>query len=483
MCCGAKAAEADVRKTYMKLFPAFFDLAGRRVVIAGSGEVAARKARLLLDAGAAVEFAAVDFEASFVAEWAGRAALVPSGPSAATLRGASLVFVAVDDEAEAKAWAGAARAAGAPVNAIDRPALSDFATPSIIDRGDVVVAVSTGGAAPVLGRRLREKIEALLPHRLQALAAFAGAFREAVAASIAAPARRAFWERFFDGPVAAQILAGDDAGARAAMTASLNSPQTEQPAGVVHIVGAGPGDPDLLTLRALRLIQDADVILYDRLVGEGVLALARRDALRLYVGKAKAAHAVPQEEIEDRLIAYAREGKNVVRLKGGDPFIFGRGGEELEAVKAAGIPVYVTPGITAALGCAAAAGLPLTHRDAAQALTFVTGHAKGDAEPDLDWAALARLGHTLVVYMGVGKAALIAQRLIENGRAASTPAAVIENGTRPDQKILKGPLSDLARLVRDGDVEGPALLVIGEVAAKANGLLLDDLAPAFRSAA
>ncbi len=406
-----------------------------------------------------------------------------SGPDAAILRGAALVFVAVGDDADAAAWGRAARAAGVPVNAVDRPQLSDFATPSIIDRGGVVVAISTGGDAPVLGRRLREKIEALLPQRLSALAAFAGSFRGAVAARIAAPRRRAFWERFFDGPIAETFLAGDEAGARAATAAALNRPQTEQAEGVVHIVGAGPGDPELLTLKALRLIQDADVILYDRLVGEGVLNLARRDALRLYVGKAKADHAAPQEEIEALLIAFAREGKMVVRLKGGDPFIFGRGGEELAAVKAAGIPVFATPGVTAALGCAAAAGMPLTHRDASQAVTFVTGHAKGDRDPDLDWAALAALGHTLVVYMGVDKAAAIAQRLIANGRAASTPVAVIENGTRADQKILKGTLRELARLVRDGGVAGPAVLVIGEVAAKANGALIDDIAPALRDAA
>jgi uroporphyrin-III C-methyltransferase / precorrin-2 dehydrogenase / sirohydrochlorin ferrochelatase len=467
----------------MKPFPAFFDVAGRRVLIAGAGEAAARKARLLIDAGAQVEFVAPTFDPAFAAEWAETPLRVVSGPDVALIRGAALLFIAVDDEQEAKAWSVAGRAAGVPVNAVDRPALSDFATPSIIDRGDVVVAISTGGAAPVLGRRLREKIEALLPQRLAALAAFAGAFRDAVAARVSAPRRRAFWERFFDGPIAAQVLSGDAAGARDAMTALVNNPDTEHSAGAVHIVGAGPGDPELLTLRALRLIQDADVILYDRLVGEAVLKLARRDAIRLYVGKAKANHAVPQEEIEARLIAFAREGKTVVRLKGGDPFIFGRGGEELEALRAAGVAAFVTPGVTAAIGCAAAAGLPLTHRDASQALTFVTGHAKGDAEPDLDWASLARLGHTLVVYMGVAKAAAIARRLIAHGRAATTPVAIIENGTRPDQKVLTGTLSDLGRLVRDGGVAGPAILVVGDVAAKANGVLLDDIAPALRSAA
>ncbi len=467
----------------MRFFPAFFDLAGRRVVVAGSGETAARKARLLVEAGAVVDFVASGFAPDFAAEWSGRAALISATPASAPIAGSALVFVAVDDTAEAEAWVRAARAAGVPVNAVDRPALSDFATPSIVDRGDVVVAISTGGAAPVLGRRLREKIEALLPARLAALAALAGSLRETVAARVAPAARRAFWEGFFDGPAAAQALAGDEAGAARAVIKALDDPQAEQSAGVVHIVGAGPGDPDLLTLKALRLLQDADVILYDRLVGDEILNLARRDALRLYVGKAKADHAVPQEEIEARLIAFARQGKRVVRLKGGDPFIFGRGGEELEAVRAAGVPVFVTPGVTAAIGCAAAAGLPLTHREAAQALTFVTGHAKGDAEPDLDWASLARLGHTLVVYMGVTKAAAIARNLMMHGRSASTPVAVIENGTRPDQKILKGTLSQLGRLVSDGGVEGPAILVIGEVAAKATGALFDDIAPALRSAA
>lgn len=467
----------------MRFFPAFFDLTGRRVLVAGSGEAASRKARLLVEAGAAVEFAASAFAPGFETEWAGRATFTLATPETAPVAGAALVFVAVEEEAEAEAWTRAARAAGVPVNAVDRPALSDFAIPSIVDRGDVVVAISTGGAAPVLGRRLREKIEALLPARLAALAAFAGSLRETVAARVAPPLRRAFWERFFDGPAAAQALAGDEAGARRAALAALDNPQAEQRTGVVHIVGAGPGDPDLLTLKALRLLQDADVILHDRLVSDEILKLARRDALRLYVGKAKADHAVPQEEIEARLIAFAREGKRVVRLKGGDPFIFGRGGEELEAVRAAGIPVFVTPGVTAAIGCAAAAGLPLTRRDAAQALTFVTGHAKGEAEPDLDWAALAALGHTLVVYMGVTKAAAIAANLIRNGRSRSTPVAVIENGTRADQKILKGNLSELGRLVSDGGVAGPAILVIGEVAAKANGVLLDDITPALRSAA
>ncbi len=467
----------------MKSFPAFFDLAGKTVVITGAGEVASRKARLAHAAGARIVFAGSALNEDLVEEWRDLAEFDARSPSPEVFADAQFAFVASASDEEAARLSDLARAAGALVNVVDRPALSDFITPSIVDRGDVVVAISTGGAAPVLGRRLREKIEALLPHRLSALSAFARSFRDAVAARLAAEDRRAFWESVFDGPIAARVLAGDETSAREAMIDAINRPHTAPKTGVVHIVGAGPGDPELLTLKALRLLQSADVILYDRLVGDEILALARRDALRLYVGKAKSAHAVPQEEIEKRLIEHARAGKIVVRLKGGDPFIFGRGGEELDAVKEAGIEAYVTPGVTAATGCAASAGLPLTHREISQAVTFVTGHAKDDGEPDLDWAALARLGHTLVVYMGVGKADRIARNLIENGRSGATPVAVIEKGTTADEKVLKGRLADLGFLIRAGGVAGPALLVIGEVAAKANGQALSHLAASERRAA
>ncbi len=467
----------------MKNFPAFYDLNARKVIIAGSGRAASQKARLAVAAGAEIVFLASDLDEALVEEWKTSAEFDARKPGADLFAGAALAFVVASDEAEAVQLTGFARAAGVPVNAVDRPQLSDFITPSIVDRGDIIVAISSGGAAPVLVRRIREKIEALLPPRLGALAGFARSFRQAVTSRLEPMRRRQFWEDFFDGPVASQVLAGDERGAREAIIEIINRPQTEKKTGVVHIVGAGPGDPELLTLKALRLLQSADVILYDRLVGDEILSYARRDALRLYVGKAKAAHAVPQEEIEQRLIDFARSGKVVVRLKGGDPFVFGRGGEEFEAVRAAGIPVFVTPGVTAATGCAAAAGMPLTHRDLSQAVTFITGHARGDGEPDLDWRALAALGHTLVVYMGVSKAASIARNLVENGRAGSTPVAIIEKGATTQQKILKGRLSDLGALVRAGGVEGPALLVIGEVATKADGILLEELAIAERRAA
>lgn len=467
----------------MKTFPAFHALEGRKVIVAGGGEAASRKARLAAAAGARIVFAARSFAPTLADEWRGRAELIKGPVRAAAFAGASLAFVAEDGSGEAARIAVLARAAGLPVNVVDRPDLSDFLTPSIIDRGDVVVAISTGGSAPALGRRLRERIEAILPARLSALAAFARAFRSVVSAQIEPAERRRFWDRFFDGPIASRILAGEDVRAREAMIDAVNRPPTEKNVGVVHIVGAGPGDPDLLTLKALRILQSADVIFYDRLVGDAVLALARRDALRIYVGKAKAGPSTSQSEIEQRLVDHARRGKIVVRLKGGDPFIFGRGGEELGAVRAAGVPVFVTPGITAAIGCAAAANMPLTHRDHAQAVTFVTGHAKEDGEPDLDWRALAALGHTLVIYMGVAKADAVAARLIENGRSAATPVAIIERGTTEAQKIMKGRLAELGAIIRDGDVEGPAILVIGEVAALADGAFLENLSTLQRKAA
>ncbi|MBI1391591.1 MAG: uroporphyrinogen-III C-methyltransferase [Alphaproteobacteria bacterium] len=464
-----------------KLFPAFQKLEGRRVVIVGGGDLAARKARLVAAPDVDLRLVWTCFSPAVVEEWAGRATMIDRSPVASDFDGAALAFVALDDELEAARFGAMAQSAGVPVNVVDRPEISDFFTPSIVDRGDVVVAISTTGAAPALAKRLRAQIETLLPRRLGALADFAKSFRGAVSGTLAPDRRRAFWERVFAGDIAATFLAGDEATARERMITSLNAPDAP-PRGVVHIVGAGPGDPELLTLRALRLIQEADVILYDRLVGEGILDLARRDADRIFVGKAKADHAAPQDDINERMVALAGAGKIVVRLKGGDPFVFGRGGEELEALKAAGVDCHVTPGITAALGCAASAGAPLTHRDFAQAVTFVTGHAKGDAEPDLDWRSLAALRQTLVVYMGVETAPRISQRLVEAGMNAETPVAVIENGTRDDEKILTGTIAGLGDLVSTGDIAGPALLVIGETAAFARPTFTRDVARERRSA-
>ena len=459
----------------MNAFPAYINLDGRPVLIIGGGPAALAKARLMLAAGAALTVIAPEIADATRGELEGRARLIVRKPVVSEIEAAALVFIADIDEDAARGWAEAARLAGVLVNVVDQPALCDFTTPSIVDRGRVTVSISTGGAAPVLGKKLRADIEALLPPQLGALADFADRYRETVKARFEPAAHRRFWEAFFDGPAAALALAGDEARAHEAMLALINRPQAEQNVGVVHIVGAGPGDPDLLTIKALRLLQRADVILYDRLVRDEILSLARRDAERFYVGKAKSNHSVAQEDIEARMIELAREGKTVIRLKGGDPFVFGRGGEELDALRDANIPVFVTPGVTAATGCAAAANMALTHRDYAQAVTFVTGHAKGETDPALDWSALAALQNTLVVYMGVAKAETIAANLIAHGRDSATPVAVIENGTRANQKIVKGELGRLASLIAAGGIEGPALLVIGEVAALADGETLADL--------
>ena len=443
----------------MRQFPAFFNLHGQRVVIVGSGEEALRKLRLLVSAGALPVIISDHNGPAHDHEMSAKAIHMTMDDLPAALETARLAIVA-EDNPDAVATI---RAARVPLNVVDRPELCDFTVPSILDRGDVVAAIGTNGTAPVLAKSIRTKLEALLPARIGELAALAGRFRETVKAALPDfAARRKFWERTLTGRAAELAYAGDLQGAEAAMRAELATPAEQ---GVVHIVGAGPGDPELMTLKALRLIQEADIVYYDRLVSDGILSLIRRDAERVSVGKAKGNHSVPQDQIHELLIASAREGKRVVRLKGGDPFIFGRGGEELDAVEAAGVSAFVVPGISSALGCAASAGIPLTHRDHAQAVTFVTGHAKAGGVPDLDWPSLARRGQTVSVYMGVGTAATIAEKLIEAGRAPQTPVAVIENGTRENEVRAYGMLDELPQLIEAHGIKGPALLIIGEVTA------------------
>ena len=449
----------------MRVFPAFFDLTGRHVVVIGSGEEALRKIRLLAKTPADITVIADFWTDAAEAEFGARVTRVPQSVADRVLTGAALAIIAVPNAECAAACARLARAKGVPVNVVDRPELCDFTVPSIADRGEVVAAVATGGAAPILAKDIREKLEALLPQRIGELAAFARDHRDTVKAAEADPTRRrALWETILRGPVGEAVLSGE-AEAAGRLLADLLAGAGRKAAGVIHIVGAGPGDPELLTLKALRLLQDADIVFYDRLVGEGVLDLIRRDAERVSVGKSKGDHSVPQEDIHALMIAAAREGKRVVRLKGGDPFVFGRGGEELEAVEAAGIEAHVVPGISSALGCAASAGLPLTHRDHAQSVTFVTGHAQTGGLPDLNWTALAHANHTLVVIMGVGTASAISERLIRAGRAASTPVAVVENGTRDNEIRAFGTLAGLPQILTRNAITGPALLIIGEVAA------------------
>ena len=460
----------------MKYFPAFLSLEGRRCLVVGGGELAARKLRLLRKAGARIVVVAPKAGVE-IADLATRGEIdwVRRGFVAGDVNGAAVVHGATGIEEVDARVAEAAAAAGIPVNVVDRPEISSFITPAIIDRDPVVIGISSGGTAPVLARRLRETLEELLPARLGRLARFAESFRTSVAATIPdAAARLRFWERFFDGPVTEAVLGGRESEAREKMLRLINRPgPAPEPKGAVHIVGAGPGDPDLLTFRALRLMQQADVVVYDKLVGTEVLEYLRRDAERIYVGKSKANHVKTQDQINELLLDQARAGKRVLRLKGGDPFVFGRGGEERDYLLRHGVQVEVVPGITAATGCAAATGIPLTHRDHAGAVTFVTGHGQ-NGEPDLDWAALARLRQTLVIYMGVSTAGRTAAQLIEHGLAATTPVAVIENGTLASQKTAVGALGGLEALIRDNGITGPAVIVIGEVVRHADAARLPE---------
>jgi len=426
----------------VKHLPLFFDFAGRRVVVVGVGAMADRRAELARSAGAAV------FQLEAV--------------SAADLKGAAAVFVATGDLDRDSDARRAAKQAGVPVNVADRPALSDFILPAIIDRDEVVVAVSTGGTSPSLATLLRGRIEALLPERIGALARLAQSFRAQAKALISDPAsRRHFWRHLVEGPAARLVLAGKEADARRVALADLDDARRAlKTIGSAHIVGAGPGDPDLLTLRAAQLLQEADAILHDELVPPAILNRARREAELVPVGKRKGRASWAQADIEAEMIRRVRAGQTVVRLKGGDPFIFGRGAEELDALRAAGLPVSVVPGITAALGAAAAAGISLTDRRIASSVTFLSGHA----------AANSGGGQTYVIYMGATEAASVRDRLLDAGTAPNTPVAIVENGTRPDQRVSVGRLADLARLALLHTARsdaGPSLIIVGEVAALA----------------
>lgn len=447
----------------MRYLPICLDLSDRRALVVGGSDALARKARLLADVGATITVVAASPGRDMAALAAdGLVRIEARNVTAADVDGAALVIVDTGDRAIDASVSAAARAAGVPVNVIDSPALSTFIMPAIVDRDPITVAISSAGTSPVLARQIRARIEAMLPANLGALARFAYRFRGAVAAvRQQGRVRRRFWERFFNGPIAALVLAGDERRAHEQMLAAINRPDGESEPGRVTIVGAGPGDPELLTMKAARALQEADLIVYDRLVGPGVLDHARRDADRIYVGKARGSHARSQAEINDLLVEKARAGLHVVRLKGGDPFIFGRGGEEQAHLQANGIPVETIPGITAAVGCAAAARIPLTHREAAQAVTFVTGHAQ-DGEPDLEWASLARGNRTVVVYMGASVAGRIAGRLLAAGADPATPTAVIVNGTLADQRVLSGTLGNLNDLANAAGA-GPLLFIIGDV--------------------
>jgi uroporphyrin-III C-methyltransferase/precorrin-2 dehydrogenase/sirohydrochlorin ferrochelatase len=451
----------------MDYLPIFIDLRDRPVVVVGGGAVAMRKVEMLLRAHARVSVVAPELDAT-LASWRdmGRIHWHPVPFSPAQLDGAALVVAATDELAVNTAVAEAARERRIWVNVVDDGANSQFIFPAIVDRSPLIVAVGTSGNSPTLARRVRTQIEALLPQRMGQLADYAGRWREAVKTALPhLPLRLRFWEAFLSGPIATQLLSGRETGADEAMRAALDVAREAGIAsrGEVYLIGVGPGDPDLLTIRALQLLQQADVLLYDRLVSPAIMDRARRDAVRINVGKSPGAHDMTQDYINGQLLEWARRGMRVARVKGGDPFVFGRGGEEMAAMREAGIPVVVVPGITAGLGAAASASVPLTQRGHSQSVTFVT--ATGAGSGSLDWSALARTGQTVVFYMGGAQIAYIAAQLAGQGLPATHPVAIVERATWDDERVLPTTLGEVATLASELALRSPSLLIVGEVAA------------------
>ncbi len=447
----------------MEFLPLFHNLRGAQVLVVGGGEIALRKSRLLAEAGAVLRVVAPEIGAEVreLIERSGGEQIL-RGYTESDLNGCVLIIAATDDEPLNAQVSADARQRGVPVNVVDAPALCSVIFPAIVDRSPLVIAVSSGGDAPVLARLIRAKLETWIPPTYGHLAGLAARFRHQVKGLFPnVQQRRAFWEDVFQGPIADRQLAGQGAEAERLLQAKIDG-EAPPTTGEVYLVGAGPGDPDLLTFRALRLMQQADVVLYDRLVAPAILDLCRRDADRVYVGKQRADHALPQDQINQQLVDLAKQGKRVVRLKGGDPFIFGRGGEEIEELAAHGIPFQVVPGITAASGCAAYAGIPLTHRDHAQSVRFVTGHLK-NGSTDLPWKDLVSPSQTLVLYMGLIGLPVICEQLIRHGRSADTPAALIQQGTTVNQRVFTGTLANLPQLVAEHEVHAPTLVIVGEV--------------------
>lgn len=453
----------------MASFPVFIELGTTAPVVVGGGDLALSKTRLLLKRADRVDVAAAALVEGFrPLVDSGHVAQIDPARLWETLPGRPLIISATENDAADAGFSATARSFGVPVNVPDRPHLSTFALGAIVDRGTVTVAIGTEGAAPVLATQLRAAIEQELHPRLGQLADIARSYRDAVAAQIPhVPGRRAFWQDVFSGDAAAAILAGDEAAGRAAIEARLGGEAAGPRAGRVILVGAGPGDPDLLTLKAVRALKSADVIVHDGLMGDAVLDHARREAKLISVAKAKGRHSKTQAEINALLVTLAGEGKTVVRLKGGDPMVFGRGGEEIELLRASGISVEVIPGVTAATAASASLQIPLTHRDLARSVTFLSGHAAGDGEPvfdQADFAALGRGGATLAVYMGLATSGVLARQLLDAGWSPAIPVVVASRISQPGERRIATTLDVLADPSTALDVTGPALLVIGEVA-------------------
>lgn len=449
----------------MKHLPIFLNIRDKPCLVVGAGSIAARKIEILLKAGADVSVVAnnIGSEVSEIEKQGTIHCLIRNYESA-DLKGAKLVIAATNDAELNAEISTMAQTNNIPVNVVDNPKLCSFLMPSIIDRDPVQIAISTGGASPVLARLIRSKLEASIPSAYGELAKLVESYRKNVKQAFAnVDLRRRFWESVLEGPVAEFALSGRMNDAKSMLGELIQSADPDpEYKGEVYLVGAGPGDPDLLTFKALRLMQKCDVVVYDRLVSEPIMALVRRDAEKIYAGKASANHSISQENINQLLVRLAKQGKRVLRLKGGDPFVFGRGGEEISELIEENIEFQVVPGITAASGCTTYAGIPLTHRDHSQACIFVTGHRKENSD-DLNWAMLSHANQTVVFYMGLDNVQRICEALKKHGRDENTPAALIEKGTTPVQRVLIGDLNTLPDLVKSNDVRAPTLIVVGEV--------------------
>ena len=447
----------------MDIFPISLKLQQQPCLIVGGGHIAYRKALLLAKAGAKIDVLAPEIDDSLLqlVQQSHGQYVQDVFSSSTALRHYRLVIAATDNNRVNQQVFAACEAENVLVNSVDDPPHCRFMVPAIIDRSPLVISVASNGTSPVLSRQIRTQLESSIPHGMGKLAEFSGQWRAAVKQKIVNPEeRRIFWEELYASPLKEQVFNDNLDAANQSIQHALVEWQT--PKGEVYLVGAGPGDPELLTLKALRLMQQADVVIYDRLVSAPILELCRRDAEKVYVGKARSNHAVPQEGINALLVKYAQAGKRVCRLKGGDPFIFGRGGEEIQELYEAGVSFQVVPGITAASGCAAYAGIPLTHRDCAQSVRFLTGHLK-EGSPELPWSELVYENQTLVLYMGLVGLESICEKLIAHGQRADMPVALISKGTTPEQKVVVGTLANIASKVEQHQIQAPTLTIIGEV--------------------
>ena len=448
----------------MDFLPIFMNVKGENCLVVGGGKIASRKVFMLLRAGAKVSVVSPELcQDLTIRKDEGEINHINRLFEDGDLDNCKIIIAATDDEKINSHVYQLAKSKNIPVNVVDAPDLCSFIVPSIIDRNPVQIAISTGGASPVLARLLRSRLETFIPAAYGRLAKLVESYREKVKTKFSNTDEiRTFWEKILEGPVADNLIAGKDKVARELLETAVENAKAPADRGEVYLVGAGPGDPDLLTFRALRLMQQADVVVYDRLVSQGVMDLVRRDAECIYAGKERNKHTLPQESINALLVRLAQEGKKVLRLKGGDPFIFGRGGEEIETLTEENISFQVVPGITAAAGCSSYAGIPLTHRDYVQSCMFVTGHLK-DGTTDLNWDAIAQPNQTVVFYMGLQTVKELCKELVKHGLPSTTPAALVEKGTTQEQKVHIGDLSTLHEIVEKNNVKAPTLIIVGEV--------------------